>query len=352
MPTWGEVLGEIDRAQGDCDTVRRKYLAALHDKTGRAIIVYETAFLAPSAAPELTTLRLEDKLGFMEAVSNIPKDNRQLDLILHSPGGEAEAAEAIMQYLRTRFDHIRAVIPMCAMSAATMMALGSDEIVMGTHSQLGPIDPQFTVITPEGPRTSPGQAIQDQFNRAKEECRDPKNLAAWTPILRTYSPGLLSQVDHATELSKSLVAGWLRTYMFRDEPDAEQKGINVASWFTTFGEFGSHARAISGNQARAQGIVVKDLEDDDAFQDLVLSVHHATQITLDRTPVRKIVENHLGRVFLKLQAPRGEFIGPIPIQTPPGLRGTPSPIPGESQQQENPPKAQHNPRKPVQKKRR
>lgn len=100
----------------------------------------------------------------MEAVSNVSE--RKLDLILTSPGGSPEAAESIMDYLRSRFDHIRAVVPVAAMSAATMMALACDEILMGTHSQLGPIDPQLTVVTPEGPRSSPAQAILDQFGRA------------------------------------------------------------------------------------------------------------------------------------------------------------------------------------------
>ena len=44
-----------------------------------------------------------------------------LDLILHSPGGSPEAAEAIVSYLRSRFSHIRVIVPQLAMSAATMI---------------------------------------------------------------------------------------------------------------------------------------------------------------------------------------------------------------------------------------
>jgi len=71
------------------------------------------------------SIHLGDLRGFMEAVSNVTE--RDLDLFLHSPGGSAEAAEAAMAYLRTRFDHIRVIVPLAAMSAATMMALGADE---------------------------------------------------------------------------------------------------------------------------------------------------------------------------------------------------------------------------------
>lgn len=144
------------------DVLRRRYLRELAKHTGRATIVYATAWMEhKQLTGDQVTINLSDVQGFMEAVSNV--DERELDLILHSPGGSAEAAESIVEYLRTRFDHIRVIVPIAAMSAATMVALGADEIVMGSHSQLGPIDPQFTIFTPEGPRSSPAQAIKDQF---------------------------------------------------------------------------------------------------------------------------------------------------------------------------------------------
>ena len=115
-------------------------------------------------------ISLQDIAGFMEAVSNV--EEKQLDLIIHSPGGSAEAAESIVTYLRKRFDHIRIFIPIAAMSAATMVALSANEIVMGQHSQLGPIDPQFSIQTPEGTRSAPAQAILKQFELAKKECKE------------------------------------------------------------------------------------------------------------------------------------------------------------------------------------
>ncbi len=149
----------------------------------------------------------------MEACSNI--DERNLDLVLHSPGGNPDAAESIMNYLRERFDHVRAVIPLAAMSAATMMALACDEIVMGAHSQLGPIDPQITILTPEGPRTAPAQAIKDQFEMAQQDCAaDPSRLAAWMPLLRSLGPGLLSICDTAQQRTVEFVARQL------EAPDA------------------------------------------------------------------------------------------------------------------------------------
>ena len=50
----------------------------------------------------------EDIAGFMETVYEL--EGRQLDLILHSSGGQPEAAEAIVQYLRKKFDDIRVLV--------------------------------------------------------------------------------------------------------------------------------------------------------------------------------------------------------------------------------------------------
>ena len=106
-------------------------------------------------------------------------EGNSLDLILHSPCGSPEAAEAIISYLRSRFSHIRVIVPQLAMSAATMIACAADEIVLGKHSFLGPIDPQLVIQTPLGARAVPAQAVLDQFDRAKRECRDrPGELSA------------------------------------------------------------------------------------------------------------------------------------------------------------------------------
>ena len=239
-----------------------------------------------------------DIAGFMEACSNAKE--RKLDLMLHSPGGDPDAAEQICGYLRTQFDEIRAIVPVYAMSAATMMALSADRIVMGAHSQLGPIDPQFTINTPEGPRSASAQAIKDQFALAKEQCKDPTNIAAWMPILRSYAPGLLAACDHASKRAEAIVAKALEAHMFADTDDPAGHAAKTAEWFGNAEEFLSHGRPVRRDEAREHEVLVDDLESDSEFQDLVLSVHHATALTLSGTPTAKLIENHHGRAWIKI----------------------------------------------------
>ena len=310
MPTWGEQLYELRRlkeaavknppAQGGpspVDTLRRKYLNALHQHTGRAVIVYATCWLEnkPVKNEESLTLHLGDKQGFMEAVSNISE--KELDFIITSPGGSAEAAESIMDYLRTRFDHIRAVIPIAAMSAATMMALACHDILMGTQSQLGPIDPQFTLFTPEGPRSSPGQAIIDQFELAKEECQEPRNIGAWLPLLRSLIPGLIAQCHHSREQAVRFVSEQLAAHMLSHD---HTKAKEVAEWFANFNYFKSHNRAVTLADVQDRGLNVTKLESEQTLQDLVLSVHHAVRHTFNDTGTTKLIENHHGRAYLEI----------------------------------------------------
>jgi len=93
----------------------------------------------------------------MEAIHGL-KGNK-LDLILHTGGRSAEATDAIVTYLRQKFNHIRIIIPQAAMSAGTMFALSADEIVMGRHSFIGPIDPQF-ILNSSNTSTRNYRAIQ------------------------------------------------------------------------------------------------------------------------------------------------------------------------------------------------
>ena len=72
-------------------------------------------------------------------------DAKELDLILHSPGGSPSAAEGIVSYLRSRFDDIRVIVPLKAMSAATMVACAANQIVLGKHSFPRPTVPQMLV---------------------------------------------------------------------------------------------------------------------------------------------------------------------------------------------------------------
>jgi hypothetical protein len=307
MPTWGGILQELD-ALGKSnimrfDLVRRKYLVMLNAHTGRDTILYATNWTNPVGYridSSLITITEEDIEGLMEVIHGL--NGKKLDLILHSPGGYPEATEAFVSYLRSKFTDIRVIIPYAAMSAATMLSCSADRIVMGKHSFIGPIDPQVGLQTQLGFQSVPAQAIEDQFGRAKKECEDPKNLNVWYPIIAQYGPALLSQCENATALSKELVSTWLQQHMFSKNDDTKRKAQDIADYLSNHKQFNSHSRHIGRDQAKELGLIIDDLEIDQQFQDLVLSVYHATTHTFTGgTGIVKIIENHLGKAFMKIQ---------------------------------------------------
>ncbi len=328
MPTWSGILSELVQSQvgggmPQFDAVRRKYLVKTYEVTRRNIILYASKWTQPdpSVSPEVISIVDEDLQGLMEVIHGLTGPN--LDLILHSPGGSPEAAEAFVAYLRSKFDHIRIIVPHLAMSAATMIACAADVIVLGKHSFLGPIDPQFVINTPVGNRMVPAQAILDQFELAKTECLDPAKMGAWLPMLGQFGPDLLIQCRDALQMSRQLVEDWLMAYMFKEDPEKEKKAKGVATWLADHSEFKSHGRHIPRSEIERRGVHVEYLERDQNIQDLILSIFHATTHTFAGTAAVKIIENHLGKAFIQQSR---QVLVPIPGQPQQEvLKGLPKP---------------------------
>ncbi len=308
MPTWSGILEELNQStvEGkppDYDAVRRKYLVLTRQHTKRDLILYASKWTQHdiNVSPELVSIVDEDLQGIMEVIHELEGPN--LDLILHSPGGSLEAAEALVLYLRSKFEHIRVVVPQLAMSAATMIACSADTVVMGKHSFLGPIDPQFMIQTQLGQRMVPAQAILEQFKLAKKECKDAKQLAVWLPMLAQYGPDLLVQCQLASKLSQKLVQGWLEAFMFKTRKDKKEKAHKLSTWLAKHKHFKSHSRHIKRSELEKHGLKIEYLENDQDLQDLILSVFHATTHTFTGTSAVKIIENHLGKAFIKQVSP-------------------------------------------------
>ena len=277
------------------DIVRHQYLSELHDYTHNDTIIYFSAFPCnlPGVSGGILSINLNDIQGFMTSINGLKSD--KLDLILHSPGGSLEATEQLVQYLRSKYNYIRAIIPQSAMSAATMLACACDEIVMGKQSAIGPIDPQMTLNHPNGIAYSlPAHSILADFERAKIEIsQNPDTARVWVPKLLEIPNGFLDLCQKTIDLSKSKVAEWLNLYMFKKS--RKKKGNDIANWLGDFNEHRTHGHPINYKLARSKGLEISLLEDDQQLQDKVLSVFHATLVTFDVSTCIKIIENHEGK---------------------------------------------------------
>ena len=86
--------------------------------------------------------------------------------------------------------------------------------------------------------------------------------------------------------------------MFHGEPNATTLAQSIVDTLGSHAATYTHSRHIYKERAKDLGLRIVSLEDDPDLQDAVLSVHHATMITFEQTPMFKIIENQKGSSYI------------------------------------------------------
>lgn len=161
-------------------------------------------------------------------------ESKDVDLIIQTPGGYVDAVEKIISVLDSRLDSYRVLVPSWAKSGGTVIAMASNEILLGVNSELGPIDPQMFL-------PNIGQV--------------PCEFAAKDPAVPVSVQLMASSaVDRMKVLAKR-VAG---KSMMRGKPEAEiDKLIEKLSSSTTYN---SHGAVIDFHEAERVGLNVTWLD--------------------------------------------------------------------------------------------
>lgn len=101
---------------------------------------------------------------------------KNIDLFLYSSGGDTMVPWRLVSMIREYCDKFSVLVPYKAHSAATMVALGADEIVMSDLSELSPIDPStanvFNPQDPQNPQNKIPISVEDvmaYFDLAKNK---------------------------------------------------------------------------------------------------------------------------------------------------------------------------------------
>jgi hypothetical protein len=194
-------------------------------------------------------------------------DVGSIDLLIHSPGGFGEVAEKIVQMCRSCCrDRFRVIVPNYAKSAATMIALGADAIVMGDRSELGPIDPQYSIAVGGVEQLISGQSFIQAFDDAQKWV---KELAAEgeSPVgmlqslaTSTMEPAFIEHCRRGVAFSRDVAWHFLEQYqlpaLFHAKGEtrstatlrkkAKRAAENLLSANTRF----SHGRLIGPEEAR------------------------------------------------------------------------------------------------------
>lgn len=276
-------------------------------RDNKIVIFYASAFLQKKKENLETLILREDINGFMNAIYEADVKNG-LTLILHTPGGDPHAVESIVDYLHAKFDYIEVIVPYLAMSGGAIISLASDLVILGKQSQLGPIDPQFSI----GGKVHSARAIQEGFKRAKEDILEDTKLGhLWAPILQSMGPSLVVEAEKTLEYSEELVKKWLNERMFREisnEKEREKKAKNVAKYFNAEntkenGKIHVHGQRIGFQKLKELEVKVESLEKNQELQTAVLTAYHLMTLIFENAPSLKFIGSDKGKMWCKLEPP-------------------------------------------------
>jgi len=259
-----------------------------------------------------------------------------IDIILETPGGQAEIVEQIVNAIRAKFDNVGIIVPGMAKSAGTIFAMAGDEILMGPDSALGPIDAQM-MYPGTGKRFSAG-AFLDGLEKIKTEImiNGGKLNPMYIPILQSISPGEIQACENAQAFSKELVKVWLAKYKFSQWTEHKSTGETVSpeerevraaviadklcqpsSWLT-------HGRSIGINELRNLKLEIIDYSENSELNQAITRYFILLSMLFDTTNIYKVFEtpetqifrhvNQMGAPALQIPIPQGPKQQQIPKQ--------------------------------------
>lgn len=313
MPNYNDIFQEVinleknGHSKDALNIVRAKYIDEFSEYRKRPTLLYYSGWLQKrnNEYQALVPICDNDMNFFMNAVNCIKKKYKgdSVDIILHTPGGDMAATEAIAKYLQSCFKNISCFVPQLAQSAGTTIACSCNDIYMGKQSSLGPVDPQIGQTSCCG--------LVDEFERIKKEFEKiPSSIVFWQPFLAKYPPALIIKCYKIIELAKETLTNNLRARMFKDKGRSINKKIGtIVKRLAEHKSTKMHNRHIDKDSAKKIGLKIIDLENDQHLQDLLLSIHHACMITFTLTSAIKIIKtNNDGGVILHLNPDQREVL--------------------------------------------
>ncbi len=190
---------------------RSNALKQLEGVSGTRVVFYWSRLDRPLVRTDVMPIA-----NMLQSVGRV----NDLDFVIVSPGGDGTAAETIVdlcrKYCNSRF---RVVVPAYAKSAATLIALSADEIVMGESSELGPIDAQVFVMQ-DGIEQ---QVSADHVIRARNTAvsnlgsANPAEVQAAQIQLSTLSAPFLQYCEDSMQFARDFAGKQLRAHMFSAE---------------------------------------------------------------------------------------------------------------------------------------
>jgi len=197
---------------------------------------------------------------------------KRIDLILYSRGGDVSVPWRITNMIREFCDEFCVLVPYKAQSAATLISLGADGIVMGRKAELGPIDPTL-VKTTVGEAFFPQEiSVEDvnsylSFVRERAGITDQSSLG---PLVRSLVDQITPLTVGAVNRQNSHIRLVARKLLTSRREKMDEERINAIIETLTEKVY-SHGHAISRREAADMGLPVHF--PDEELEDLLWQLH-------------------------------------------------------------------------------
>jgi ATP-dependent protease ClpP protease subunit len=185
--------------------------------------------------------------------------NEKIDLFLYSRGGDVSVPWRIVSMFREFCDEFSILIPYKAHSAATLVSLGADKIIMGKKAELSPIDPTLVKMMAGETAGTPQEISVENVNsyikfvRERANINDQSALAQMISILANHiDPLTLGNVNRQNSHIR-LVARKMLTS--RKEKLDEAKINSIIETLTE--KIYSHGHAIGRKEAHEIGLPIE-----------------------------------------------------------------------------------------------
>jgi len=197
-------------------------------------------------------------------------DSPCLHVILDSAGGDIHSAYNLSLLLRRyATSELTFIVPRWAKSAATLLALSGDRILMTPVAELGPVDPQITAINPLERRVehfSPLN-IEATLQLIRDEYTSGESRVADGLMEKLQFPLTLGSFKASLEVGKEYLRRIFRSRMLKDS--SEEQIWKTAERFVE--GYSDHGFVIDCTELQSMGLRVEELAG--AQLDYVWEVH-------------------------------------------------------------------------------
>jgi hypothetical protein len=196
-----------------------------------------------------------DVMGFYQMLERTGP-RKKLYIFLKSNGGNGQASLRIVSLLRRYCSELVALIPLECASAATMIALGADEIAMGPMAYLTAVDTSIThKLSPVDRDNNRVSVSLDAFSRVIKLWREEAGTGSSNPyqsLFQYIHPLVIGDADRSNSLSVKLSRDIL-SFHIEDGETVERISHALNSWYP------SHSYPILLREARAIGLNAVEL---------------------------------------------------------------------------------------------